>query len=110
HSCQNRGGKGMNDWKQAHADEAERFAQHPLIEDVLSEFADNMNFQRKGLPEYGLWKIVGYVAQVVLARARGFEPDVLRMNNDEFMEVQRRRMNHLVDAGVPVIMTDGQNV
>lgn len=96
--------------KNAHADEANAFADHVFVDEVLTEFADNMNFERKGLPEYGLKKIVRYVAQVVLARARGFEPEVLSMTDEEYMEFQRRQINALVDAGVPVIVTDGEHV
>jgi hypothetical protein len=96
-----------SDWKNAHANDANAFAEHELIEDVLTEFASNMGFERKGLPEYGLQKIVRYTAQVVLARARGIDPDRLRMTDDEWMESQRRLMNVFLEAGKPVTVTDG---
>ena len=96
------------DWKQAHANEAEEFAKHRFVEEVLTEFADNMRFERKGLPEYGLNKIVRYVAQVVLARARGIEPEALSMTAEEYNAFQFRRMQALADGGVPVIVTDGR--
>lgn len=90
------------DWKNYHANEATKFAEHPLVESVLTEFADNMNFERRGLPEYGLLKIVNYVAQVVLARARGFDPELLRMTPEEATESQLRQMARFIEAGKPV--------
>jgi hypothetical protein len=93
--------------KNAHAAEARRFAEHEFIEDVLTEYAINMNFERKGLPEYGLKKIVHYVAQVVLARARGFEPEVLTMTDEEHHAYSLRLADAFLDAGKPVIITDG---
>jgi len=94
----------MSDWKSAHANEAEGFADHKLVEDVLDEFAKNMGFKREGLPAYGLMKIVSYVAQVVLARARGFEPDLLSLTEDEANEVQLRLMRIFAEAGKPVFV------
>lgn len=94
----------MTDWKKAHANEAEKFAKHELIDSVLTEFAENMNFKREGLPEYGLQKIVTYVAQIVLARARGFEPELLKMSDEEFNEHQRNLINLFVEAGKPVVV------
>jgi hypothetical protein len=92
------------DWKQAHANEAEQYAQHEMVESALSEFAMNMGFERKGLPEYGLLKIVSYVAQVVLAGARGFDPELLRMTPEEATEAQLRLMRAFQEAGKPVVV------
>lgn len=100
----------MTDWKQDHASDAERFAQHEMIDEVLSEFALNMGFERKGLPEYGLQKIVMYTAQVVLARARRIEPEALRMTDAEYNASQIRRAHMFADAGTPVVITDGHTV
>ena len=94
----------MAEWKTAHANEAKGFAQHRLIEEVLTEFADNMGFERKGLPEYGLHKIVNYTAQVVLARARGFDPELLVMTDAEATQSQLRLMRMFAEAGKPVIV------
>lgn len=100
----------MSDWKNAHANEAAKFAEHKFVDEVLTEYADNMNFARKGLPEYGLQKIVRYVAQVVLARARGFEPELLSMTVEEATESQKRLMEMFIKAGQPVTITDGHMV
>ena len=102
----------MSDWKKAHANEASAFAEHRLIEDVLTEFAANMGFKREGLAEYGLKKIVVYVAQVVLARARGFDPEKLSMTPKEGNDAQRRLMEMFIEEGRSVIITiaDGKVV
>lgn len=97
-------------WKKDHANEAERFAEHELVEDVLTEFASNMGFERKGLPEYWLHKIVVYVAQVVLARARGFEPELLLLDDAEIAEHQRRLIEMVVKADKPVTIVAGDVV
>ncbi len=94
----------MSDWKTVHANEAEGFAQHQFIEDVLTEFAGNMGFERKGLPEYGLKKIVYSTAQVVLARAKGFDPQLLSLTEEECNEVQLRLLRLFVEAGKPVVV------
>lgn len=94
----------MADWKNAHANEADEFAKHELIDDVLTEFAGNMNFKREGLPEYGLQKIVRYVAQIVLARARGFDPDLLRSTPEEVTEHQLALLRAFEEAGKPVFV------
>lgn len=98
------------DEKNAHANQANAFAKHPLVDEVLTEYASNMNFERKGLPEYGLQKIVMYVAQVVLARARGFDPELLTMTDEEARERQLRMADAFLAAGKPVIITDGNMV
>lgn len=95
---------GPSDWKKAHANQAEEFARHKLIEDVLTEFARNMGFKREGLPEYGLSNIVSYTAQVVLARAKGFEPELLSMTPSEATEAQLRMLRMFEEAGKPVIV------
>ena len=71
------------DWKLAHINEAVEAAQHEMVENVLSEFALNMGFERRGLPEYGLQKIVQYVAVVAYSRALGIDPDTLRLSYKE---------------------------
>lgn len=73
----------MGDWRQHHANEAEKACEHELVQNVLTEFARNMGFERDGLPEYGLTKIVATVAQVARAQALGFDPDLLRLSADE---------------------------
>ena len=98
------------DWKNEHANQARAFAEHQLIEDVLTEYAMNMGFERKGLPEYGLLKIVLYVAQIVLARAKGFEPERLLMTDEEWMASQHRLMNIFLEEGKPVTVVNDDMV
>lgn len=73
----------VKNWKHEHAKEADKLTKHGIIESVLTEFAHNMHFERDGLPEYGLQKIVSYVAQVVLAAAKGINPDMLCLSPEE---------------------------
>lgn len=89
----------MSDWKNNHANEACKFAKHSFVEIVLDEFALNMKFKREGLPEYGLQKIVLYIAQVVLARAKGFDPDLLEMSQDEATAEQWKLIEAFNKAG-----------
>jgi hypothetical protein len=96
----------MSDWKRQHANEAEAMAQHALIDMVLDEFAMNMQFERKGLRAYGLAKIVSCVAQVVLARARGIDPEMLRLSDAEVSDQHRVLIRHFYEAGKPVIVVE----
>jgi len=101
-------------WKIAHANEAESyvFAEGdglvPILDRVVREFAENMGFEYAGLPRYGLVKIVAYTAHVVLARARGFDPELLRLTNDEVNAQMLTIMDALAKADVPVIVPDGE--
>lgn len=92
----------MSNWKQHHANEAEKVRENEMIQDVLTEFAGNMGFKREGLPEYGLCKIVSYVAQVARAEALGFDPALLRMSAEECDESMLRLAQMAVEAGKPV--------
>lgn len=90
------------DWKQAHADAAEKALDVDLVQNVLTEFAGNMGFKREGLPEYGLAKIVSYVAQVARAQALGFDPELLRMTDGEADQQGLEMARLAVEAGKPV--------
>lgn len=92
----------MNDWKQHHANEAEKALENEMVQDVLTEFAKNMGFERDGLPEYGLCRIVSYVAQVARAEALGFDPHLLRMSDEEADEQGLRMAQIAAEAGKPV--------
>lgn len=93
-------------WKRQHAIDSERAAEHPLIEDALTEFARNMGFERKGLPEYGLLKIVATVAIVVRARTLGFDPELLRLTPEEANERLQAKARAMVAAGIPTLRVD----
>lgn len=92
-----------HDWKRQHAIDSERAAEHPLIEDALTEFAGNLGFERKGLPEYGLRKIVATVAIVVRARTLGFDPDLLRLTPEEASEHMLAQARAMVAAAGPTL-------
>jgi len=99
-----------DDWKRDHANASEEAAKHGLVDDVLSEFADNMGFRRDGLPEYGLQKIVMTVAQVVRARTLGFDPELLRLTADEARAQSLAKARIAVAAGKPVLRIEGDDV
>lgn len=95
------------DWKQHHANEADRVLAHPLVEQVMAEFADNMGFELSGLPKYGLAKVAHYAAMVARAQALGFDPELLRLTPGEATSEQLRLAAEAALLGVPVHMIDG---
>ena len=100
-----------SDEKQAFANEAEKALDHPLVRDVIEEFADNMGFALEGLPFYGIMKVAMYTATVARAQALGIDPDELRHTPEEADAAMLRKMHAAVDAGVPtmVVVTDDHN-
>jgi len=108
----------MADWKQAHANEAESYVYDdrveatlvPILDRVVREFADNMGFEYKGFPRYGLHKIITYTAQIVLARSKGFDPELLRTSEAEATAHQLNLMRMFAEAGKPVflVVTDDE--
>ena len=97
------------DWKQHHANEAEKAVVHPIVEDAADEFADNMGFKREGLPGHGLMKVASYAAQVARAQALGFDPELLLMSAEESDASALRLARLAAQAGKPVwlIVADG---
>ena len=73
----------MSDWRQEHANEAEKALRHHLVQYVMEEFANNMGFKLDGLPKYGLMKVASYAAQVARAQALGIDPEDLRSTPEE---------------------------
>lgn len=92
----------QRDWRRHHANEAEKALDVDIVQSVLDEFAGNMGFKRDGLPEYGLSKIVSYVAQVARAQALGFDPRLLVLSDEDadaqLLDMARRA----TEAGTPV--------
>lgn len=99
-----------SDLRREIADEAEKVWDAKLVQEVLTEFAGNMGFERKGLPEYGLMKIVNYVASVAHAQARGLDPEVLRMSPEEAEAAILKRARAMVAASKPVLRVDDHGV
>lgn len=94
------------EWKQKHANEAEKVLDSPFVQDVMAEFADNMHFELKGLPRYGLMKVVCYAAQVARAQALGFDPELLRATPAESNSRLLKVAAQAVMLGVPVHMIE----
>jgi hypothetical protein len=84
------------DWKEHHANEAEKALDQDLVQRVLTEFAGNMGFERDGLPEYGLVKIVLTVAQVARAEALGFDPQAWQDTVRKAVEAEREKWKAIV--------------
>ena len=94
----------MSDWKQHHANEAEKATFHLLVQEVMAEYADNMGFELKGLPRYGLLKVANYAAIVARAQALGFDPDLLRLTPQEANSELLRKAAEAAVRGVPVYL------
>ena len=95
------------DWKQHHANEAEKVFDHPLMQQVMDEYADNMGFKLEGLPKYGLMKVASYAAILARAYALGFDPDLLRYTSEEANSELLRTAAEATLRGVPVYMLEG---
>lgn len=100
----------MSDWRQDHANEAEKALDHELVTNVIEEFADNMGFKLEGLPKYGIYKVAMYVASVTRAQTLGFDPDLLRMSDEECEAEMLRKARSAVAAGKPVLRIDEAGV
>lgn len=94
------------DWKNEHANQASASIKHELVEGVIGEFMENIGLADKGLPAYGIRKVAHYAAMVARADALGFDPDLLRMTNEEAMSHQLDLATRAVVSGVPVHMLD----
>lgn len=92
----------MSDWKNHHRKEAEKVLESSLVTEVMEEFAGNMGFKLEGLPGYGMKKIVSYVAQVARAQALGFDPNLLRLSDEEADEQILRVAKIASERGIPV--------
>lgn len=91
----------MTDWKQQHANDAEKALDHDLVKDVIAEQMRNLGTDSK-LVEYGLHKIAMYTASVARAQALGFDPDLLRMSAEEANAAQLELAKAAVASGKPV--------
>lgn len=93
-----------DDWKQLHANEADKALAHPLVEEVIAEQLGNLGHSNNPLVEYGLTKIAHYAAVVARAQALGFDPDLLRLTPQEATAEQVRLVAEAVHRGVPTFV------
>lgn len=98
----------MSDWKEHHANEAEKALAHELVRGAMEEFAANMGFVLDGLPKYGLTKVAAYAAQVARAQALGFDPDLVRLSSEEANEQLLRVARRASERGVPVWVVEAE--
>lgn len=89
----------MSDLSREFSDMAAVALEHPLVQNVLDEFALNMGFKREGLSEYGLMKIVNVVGQVSIAVSRNIDPDLLRATPEDWAAEAARRFQVMAEAG-----------
>lgn len=94
------------DWKQHHANEAERVFDVQMMQDVMEEFAENMGFKLDGLPKYGLMKVAGYAAQIARAQTLGIDPMLLKMTPTEAMSHQLWLAAEATFKGVPTYVIE----
>lgn len=94
----------MTDWRREHANASEHAIKHPLVQDVMQEFLDNIGKPNGSLERYGLTKCMSYVAQVARAEALGIDPESLVMSDEEIGEHQRMLIEMAYRAGKPVIV------
>lgn len=97
-------------WKDVHANAANKALEHELVRYVMDEFADNMGFELTGLPRYGLMKVASYAAQVARAQALGFDPNLLRLSDDEAEAAGLELARQAVAKGIPTWVIRGDDV
>lgn len=91
-----------HDWRQHHADEAEKAVRHDLVASAIDELLDNLGRTTDGLARYGLMKVAHYAAQVARAHALGFDPDLCRLTATEANASLIERAALAAMEGVPV--------
>lgn len=92
------------DWKRTFANDAWAMSEHELVDEVIEELCLNLGQEHKGLVAYGFAKVRQYIATVTLARARGLDPDLLRMTDEEADEVMRGLIAAAMEANLPVMV------
>lgn len=99
------------DWKQDFANDAEKAFAHQIVKETLDEYVYNMrgNYSvnlDKGLPKYGLMKVMNAVAIVARAQALGIDPDLLRLSNEEASAEIIAMARRFHAAGKPVVVVE----
>lgn len=100
----------MADWKQAHADACTAAVDHPLVKEIRDELAENLGVRGQALPEYGIAKVASYAAQVARAQALGFDPDLLRLSDDEAEAAVLALARQAVATGKPTWVMRGDDI
>jgi hypothetical protein len=92
----------MSNWKQIHCAQAERALQFEMIINVVDEVLGNLGRRDDALARYGVMKVASYVAQVARAQALGFDPNLLRLTDEELSADQFQLAKIAAIKGVPV--------
>jgi stalled ribosome rescue protein Dom34 len=93
----------MTDWKTEHANESGKALKHPRVEHVIDELMGNLRTD-DALVRYGITKVAMVAAQVARAQCLGFDPDLLKMTEEEGNLAMIRRARQMMDAGVPTVL------
>ena len=99
----------MKDWKQAHADEADKAVAHEIVQGVIDEQMGNLG-SGSALIRYGLTKVAVYAAQVARAQALGFDPSLLRLSAEEADAAMLALARASVASGKPTWLIDGKGM
>ena len=96
----------MSDWRDVHIAASDAALEHEMVVRVMAELRENLGVPDTGLPAYGIAKVAHYAAAVARAQALGFDPNLLKMTNDEATSEQLRLAAELVFRGVPVLTVE----
>lgn len=101
-------------WKQHHADEADKAVEHPITDRAIAETMRNLETffhlgEMDGLVRGALLKIASRAASVARAQALGFDPDLLRLTAKEKNSEALRVAAEATLRGVPVYMIEGRD-
>ena len=96
-------------WKQIHADASCEALDHQLVKNVIDELMWNLSAcysvnQNDSFVLYGCRKVAMYAAQVARAQAQGFDPNLLKLTEDEGNKELMLMAEALVRAGKPVTL------
>jgi hypothetical protein len=58
--------------------------EHPLVIEVMKEYAQNMKFKEDSLPAFGLHKCMVYGATVAICNERDIDPQELTQRPKDF--------------------------
>jgi hypothetical protein len=93
--------------RNTYADAADAAMVHPLVQDVIDEYAGNMEHVlapgERSVWRYGLMKCLNAATQVARAQALGIDPYALVMSAQEQTAQMERMVEMAHEAGIPVI-------
>lgn len=95
------------DWKKKHANESERAMEHPLVIRYVESLYEQIEANSGPPPKYMLYKTASIAAQVARAQALGFDPELLRLPEEQGDNLMWELAARAVYEGVPVHRLEG---